>query len=310
MFLLKEKLLLLFTLSLLPVSLCQSIPVVANRNSFKGDGPDGTGDVRFPGPQYMAAGAMRPPPPQAPGNPIASILGNLLGGLGALTLPPSSPAGDFYPPNSVPPSRFPMSGRLVQPPEPMIECSAPLSPHFIQRPSSGHQQHHNHAGGEAGGDVSNRTGYCVPSPMDCRGRGGSLLGPCLRYRGSNLPPQVAGACCYFETTCGQSVRVNGTHFRSPNFPDPYPSPGSCQVAIKNTYSNICQIRLDFLVFNLKQPVLGNCNADRFVVNGQSNNNILPSLCGYNPDQHSESLPCDPELLFSQLISPDMETSVH
>lgn len=255
----------------------QSIPLVAN----PGGSPGSNSNNDFPGPQYMAPSAMRPPP-QKPNNPFANLLGNLLGGLGALAvnMPPPPPNYQQNLPSTMP-QRFPQNGRLNQIPmyEPVIECSVPLSPQMIPRPS--------HTSSELSRDSSNKTGFCVPSPMDCRGRGGTLLGPCLRFRGPNAPPQVFGACCYFEATCGAGIYVNGTHFRSPNFPDPYPSPGSCQVTIKNTYSNICQIRLDFIVFNLKQPVLGNCNSDRFVVNGQSNNDIIPSLCGYNPDQHSE-----------------------
>ena len=39
------------------------------------------------------------------------------------------------------------------------------------------------------------------------------------------------------------------------------------------------------MFNLKQPIGGNCDSDRFLVSGHSNNNIIPPLCGYNPGQH-------------------------
>lgn len=259
----------------------QSIPLIA---SPSGGQPDAGIDVRYPGPQYVAPSAMRPQqlPPQQGVNPIGNLLGNLLGGLGALAMNLPPPLNSNYPPNPPympPPHRFPGSGRLTQSQmqESVIECTAPPTPQLIPRRGQS----------ELGSDFSNKTGFCVPSPMECRGRGGTLLGPCLRFRGTNMPPQIVGACCYYQTTCGGDIHVNGTHFRSPNFPDPYPSPGSCQATVKNTYSNICQLRLDFIVFNLKQPVLGNCNSDRFVVNGQSNNDIIPSLCGYNPDQHSK-----------------------
>lgn len=269
-----------FTITVcLPICCLQSIPIVANP-SGNGPGADGTNGIRFPGPQYMAASAMQPPIQQT--NPLFNMLGNLLGGLGALTM--NNPYAG-YPPNPphqpYPGQRFPQSGRLIQPQEGVIECSAPPAPHMIMNPGT-HSSH----GSEVSSEASNKTGFCMPNPMECRGRGGTLLGPCLRFRAPNMPPQIFGACCYFETTCGQSVYVNGTHFRSPNFPDPYPAPGSCQVTVKNTYSNICQIRLDLIVFNLKQPISGNCNSDRFVVNGQSNNDIIPSICGYNPEQHS------------------------
>ena len=259
----------------LPICFLQSIPIVANPTGIRPDA-DGSNGFRYPGPQYVAPSAMQPPPQQI--NPLFNMLGNLLGGLGAFTM--NNPVPN-YPSNMSPPpvQRFPHGGRLIQPPqESVIECAAPPVPHMILGPGA-----HN---SEMSSDASNKTGFCVTNPMECRGRGGSLLGPCLRFRAPNMPPQIVGACCYFEATCGQAIHVNGTHFRSPNFPDPYPSPGSCQVTVKNTYSNVCQIRLDFIVFNLKQPILGNCNSDRFVVNGQSNNDIIPSICGYNPGQHS------------------------
>ena len=269
----------------LPIHCPQSIPLIASPSQIKSDF-DGPNSVRFPGGPFPGSGAMPPPPPGSlpqGSNPIVNILGNLLGGLGAFAM---NPVGVSFPSSPPLPGRFPPtgSGRLVQRPEPAIECSPPSSPHVMRRASSGQRP-----APDSANDASNNTGVCVPTPFDCRGRGGRLLGPCLRFHGPNAPPQVFGACCSFEVSCGQEVRVNGTHFKSPNFPNPYPSPGSCQVAVKNIHNNICQIRLDFIVFNLKQPVLGNCNSDRFVVSGQSNNDIIPSLCGYNPDQHSTSL---------------------
>ena len=49
--------------------------------------------------------------------------------------------------------------------------------------------------------------------------------------------------------------------------------------------NICQIRLDFLKFDLDRPRTGICENDRFVVSGQASNSIVPPLCGYNSGQH-------------------------
>ena len=256
-----DRMLCLFLICFYQISSCgsQSIPLVANPSGFR---PDDNLLNRYPGPNIAP-----------PVNPFVNLLGNLLGGLGPV------PNNNFAPP----PIRYPQSARLLSP-DSVIECSAVISPQTILHSVHSDRPRPNH---DVLTDASNKTGFCVPNPMDCRARGGSLLGPCLQFQAPNMPPQVFGACCYFEATCGQTIRVNGTHFRSPNFPDPYPTPGSCQVTIRNTYPSVCQVRLDFLVFNLKQPVQGNCNSDRFVVNGQASNDIIPSICGFNPDQHSE-----------------------
>lgn len=261
---------------------CQSIPVVVN--PIPGN--------NAPGQSFRPGNIYPPPNGPAPGmiqqyNPLASFLGNLLGGLTG-SVPPN--AGTTRPPGN--PSQNPQipGGGMFYTPLPprLIECRIgyPHRPH-----GSGHHHGHHMSNDEAidpESTNSNRTGYCVPSPNDCRGRGGQLLGPCFRRQGGPYGPPVGppfGACCFFEQTCGGNILVNGSHFRSPDFPEPYPGPGSCSVNIKNTYRNTCQIRLDFIFFNIKQPVQGFCSSDRLVINGQATNDIIPSICGFNPGQH-------------------------
>ncbi|RWS04237.1 uncharacterized protein B4U79_12545, partial [Dinothrombium tinctorium] len=48
---------------------------------------------------------------------------------------------------------------------------------------------------------------------------------------------------------------------------------------------LCQLRLDFIDFELNQPSNGNCESDQFVVTGQNANSIVPALCGFNSGQH-------------------------
>ena len=251
---------------------CQSIPVIVNP-----PGNNVPGQTYGPPPGYRPPNGL--PSPHQGMNPIVSgfqFLGNLLGGLtGALpvTPPQMPPPGGNY-------------GRELPPR--LIECRAVFHP-----PGDHHHGHHHGSNNEPTDPSmsnSNRTGFCVSSPNECRGRGGQLLGPCFRRQGGphGLPiGPPFGACCFFEATCGGQVHVNGSHFRSPDFPNPYPGPGSCSVSIKNTYRNTCQIRLDFYFFNLKQPMAGNCNQDRLVVSGQASNDIIPSICGFNPGQHCE-----------------------
>lgn len=263
---------------------CQSIPVVVNP----------IGSNNNPSQAYRPGNVYPPPngppfPSIQPQNPIASFLGNLLGGL-AGSVPVN--AAQIRPSGNQPqtPQIFPGAGMFNNglPPR-MMECQIAYQQNLQ---GSHHHGHHGSSDGPANPEMahSNRTGYCVPSPNDCRARGGQLLGPCFRRQGGPYGPPVGppfGACCYFEQTCGGNIFVNGSHFRSPDFPEPYPGPGSCSVNIKNTYRNTCQIRLDFVFFNLKQPIQGFCNADRLVVNGQATNDIIPSICGFNPGQHSK-----------------------
>ncbi|XP_054166089.1 uncharacterized protein LOC128963602 [Oppia nitens] len=149
----------------------------------------------------------------------------------------------------------------------------------------------------------NRTGICVRTTSECTNRGGRPLGTCFatpQYgsnQGSNSgsinslngwpqqPGIPVGICCFFQVTCGGTIVNNGTYFRNPNAPSPYTDSRACSVTVQRIRPDICQIRLDFLVFDLSRPREGTCDSDRFVVNGQTQNNIIPPICGYNTGQH-------------------------
>lgn len=90
-----------------------------------------------------------------------------------------------------------------------------------------------------------------------------------------------------QTTCGGTIIHNGTYFRNPNAPGVYNEAKACSVTIQRFRHDICQLRLDFLIFDLARPRDGVCDSDRFVVNGHSQNSIIPALCGYNTGQHSK-----------------------
>ena len=51
---------------------------------------------------------------------------------------------------------------------------------------------------------------------------------------------------------------------------------------------MCQLRLDFVDFELNRPTDGDCAMDRFVVAGQNANSVVPPLCGRNTGQHCKS----------------------
>ena len=273
----------------------------------------------FPRPGINSPQHPHPPPPQTQAiKPITALLGNLFGGLGGLTGFNSNPVAGHPPlPPIPPPVPGPMSPstplhympqippQMMSPTSPDVireqqriqlptDCSVTTIPGDIE--DDFNHPHHltksykslkykNRIDSDA--SATNRSGICVANSYECNIRQGDVIGPCLGARPApNLPRSQVGVCCNSEVTCGQVITMNGTYFKSPKFPNPYTEPGSCSVSIKNTYKNICQIRLDFDVFNLKQPVHGNCNSDRFVVSGHPNNVIVPSICGYNAGQHS------------------------
>lgn len=87
-------------------------------------------------------------------------------------------------------------------------------------------------------------------------------------------------------SCGETIRHNGTYFRNPGAPAPFSESRACSVTVSRQYMpNTCQIRLDFLKFDLDRPRSGVCENDRFVVSGQASNSIIPPICGYNTGQH-------------------------
>lgn len=87
-----------------------------------------------------------------------------------------------------------------------------------------------------------------------------------------------------QVTCGDTIRYNGTYFRNPGAPAPFSDSRACSVTVARQ-PNVCQVRLDFLKFDLDRPRNGVCENDRFVVSGQASNSIIPPICGYNTGQH-------------------------
>lgn len=86
-----------------------------------------------------------------------------------------------------------------------------------------------------------------------------------------------------QITCGGTSSYNNTYFVSPNFPSPATG-STCTVTIPKCNVDICQLRIDFLTFNLAQPnAAGVCNTDAFYVIGGGSN--VPVLCGENSGQH-------------------------
>ena len=86
--------------------------------------------------------------------------------------------------------------------------------------------------------------YIVHYQSECSGLGGLSSGSCaLGF----------GTCCVLSSsTCGGTVARNLTYIRSPGYPSPYTSPGTCSWTV-NSADNICKIRLDFQNMEVADP---------------------------------------------------------
>ena len=134
-----------------------------------------------------------------------------------------------------------------------------------------------------------RSGICYDA-TECTERGGVPMGRCSNsISGSSV-------CCLFEASCGDEVREKHSYFRSPGYPATFDQPQLCRLKItkssnikNNQYQKqpICQLKLQFVEFDLSKPVEGNCTQDIFSISGQNENNIIPRICGYNTGQHCE-----------------------
>lgn len=62
----------------------------------------------------------------------------------------------------------------------------------------------------------------------------------------------------------------------------------CTLTIWKANKWVCQVRLDFIDFNLAEPdANGRCLNDFFLVTGTGSN--FPRICGVNTGQHGEQL---------------------
>ncbi|XP_069171015.1 uncharacterized protein [Procambarus clarkii] len=122
-------------------------------------------------------------------------------------------------------------------------------------------------------DAALTMGTCMPA-KDCTKSGGRSSGTCAKGY---------GVCCIGLQTCDGSTNYNNTYFVNPGYSGTDSGTGACSLTINRVNSNICQMRFDFLDFELAQPdVHGNCYEDFFTVTATTS---VPRLCGSNDGQH-------------------------
>jgi CUB domain len=84
--------------------------------------------------------------------------------------------------------------------------------------------------------------------------------------------------------CGNYTRLNNTNLVNPNYPQSFAGGSRCSYRIYKAHHDICQLRIDFLIFSLAQPTGdGNCVVDYFTV--ENGNTIFPKICGENRGHH-------------------------
>ncbi|CAH1117352.1 unnamed protein product [Phaedon cochleariae] len=122
-------------------------------------------------------------------------------------------------------------------------------------------------------------GSCVPYGT-CMLSGGAANGFC----------GILQTCCIYENTCGKESDTKVGYFEANEVTD---GVTTCNYVIKLRNPNICQVRLDFVKFNLAPATMTlpqyatrqiyKCNDDRLKI--VPNYFGIPELCGNNDKQH-------------------------
>jgi len=87
------------------------------------------------------------------------------------------------------------------------------------------------------------TGTCYTS-KECLTKGGTASGSCA---------SGFGVCCLFEGKCGGVTSENNTHFKSEPASSNIGMKAPCNFKVCPMNKNICQLRLDFIDFEIGQP---------------------------------------------------------
>ncbi|XP_040574513.1 uncharacterized protein [Lepeophtheirus salmonis] len=143
--------------------------------------------------------------------------------------------------------------------------------------------------------VNNEQGICYTS-QECNRFGGKAVSPCA---------SGFGVCCVFVKNCrgDRSMGQEIMYFQNDNYPDVDRLPNMCMLSIPIKDTNICQLRLDFIEFDLDpgSQFSSPCDQDYLEIFTNSGSDGLGTgkLCGNNKGQHLYIS------LMSQFDSPSM-----
>ncbi|XP_008558691.1 uncharacterized protein LOC103579154 [Microplitis demolitor] len=109
---------------------------------------------------------------------------------------------------------------------------------------------------------------------------------CYNYKGtaSGTCANGLGTCCTFKKECGSVTTLNNTYFVNPGYYSSYEGGERCTITVYRCNSDVCQLRIDFMEFNLAQPnASGVCDNDFLLISGSAS--TVPRICGENNNQH-------------------------
>ncbi|RWS22128.1 hypothetical protein B4U80_10883 [Leptotrombidium deliense] len=128
-------------------------------------------------------------------------------------------------------------------------------------------------------DGGNQSGTCY-TPIECKTFGGS---------GTAMCANGYGTCCIsslFSKSCHNTTSQKVVYFKNPSYPASDNQQNYCDLSIDVKDADICQLRLDFLDFQLDPPTKGRCLGDRLSVTASKlATNSIPTLCGLNRHSH-------------------------
>lgn len=125
-------------------------------------------------------------------------------------------------------------------------------------------------------DSSNQSGTCYTA-FECKLLGGQPSSPCAAGFGS---------CCIVSRSCHVSTREKVIYFKNPSYPSTDSDEKFCDLTVEVSDQNVCQLRLDFLDFQLDPPTQGSCRDDYMEISASGlPPQTIPRLCGLNRNQH-------------------------
>jgi len=131
---------------------------------------------------------------------------------------------------------------------------------------------------ECSGSKESETGVCY-TEAECNDHGGAKIGNCA---------SGFGVCCMVKTsTCGSTVQQNSSFIQNPSHPSKWaPAQATnCVYNVKPCNNNICQMRLEFLQFEVSgKAATGACGTNTMAVNGGTARDIS-GICGTLTGQH-------------------------
>eukprot|EP00092_Neocalanus_flemingeri_P042237 GFUD01046097.1.p1 GENE.GFUD01046097.1~~GFUD01046097.1.p1 ORF type:complete len:589 (-),score=88.73 GFUD01046097.1:111-1835(-) len=128
-------------------------------------------------------------------------------------------------------------------------------------------------------------GLCT-SAQECKNIGGvqgKSIGKCGNCVGCSV-------CCQFMTGCQGITDKMITYFQSPGYPRTDRSNEACSLTL-NVRDEVCQVRLDFIDFEMAAPQAGSCSGvDNFeIINTAQPGGVFgpgqSKMCGLNKGQH-------------------------